>query len=153
MSEIICHDLAKLEEPHLFSEEARLVNKGVPSKALTSIVLKAFALPSSSTIYSSSKAYLMPAGTCSKGDVACLRGHTGDQLQVCQVWMHVEVNHIAHSLVSMWELIEIDTSGFFAVAQKKDDAIFVLTSSLACTMPFCHFENNLYKLIVPLQMK
>ena len=46
MSEIVCHDLAKLKDHLLFSEDARLVNKGTPTKAFKSMVIQAFGLDS-----------------------------------------------------------------------------------------------------------
>lgn len=153
MSEILCHDIAKLRDPLLFSEEARLVTKGRPSKAFKSMVLQAFGLTNVDNIYSCSQAHMKPAGVCNKGDLVFLHGHRGQNLQVCQIWMHVEIDSTMFSLVSKWDLVEMNLHGGFATVRKKDDAIFVSTADLACTTSHCHFEKDLYNVIVPLQVR
>lgn len=153
ISEILCHDLAHLRDPLLFSEEARLVNQGKPTKALCSTVMKAFGLSNGDSIYSCSKAHLDPAGSCTKGDVACLKGYTGPHLQACQIWVNVEVNTVVYTLVSMWELVSLDDQGSSATVRKKQDAIFIKTSEICCCLPFCHFEGDTFKVLVPLQMR
>lgn len=153
MSEILCHDLAISCQTDLFSEEAKLINKGVPSKALKAIILKAFGLPANAPIYSSSQAMLKPAGVCTKGDMACLHGSAGQSFQACHVWVHVEVDSAIYSLVSVWDLLELDSTGCFATMKKQDGAQFVPTESLACTTPYMHYKNDIFKVIVPLQMK
>eukprot|EP00438_Fugacium_kawagutii_P004363 Skav212024 [mRNA] locus=scaffold984:222705:223166:- [translate_table: standard] len=153
MSEVLCHDLATSLQADLFSEEARLINKGTPSKALKATILKAFGMQPDASIYSSSQAMLKPAGVCTKGDMACLHGSIGQRFQACHVWIHVEVDSIVYSLVSVWDLLELDSTGCFATMKKKDGAQFVLTSSLACTTAYMHYQNDMFKVIVPLQMK
>ena len=153
MSEIVCHDLAKLKVHLLFSEDARLVNKGTPTKAFKSMVIQAFGLDSGATIYSCSKAHMQPAGVCTKGDVAFLQKQPGEQLQVCNIWMHVEVNNTVYSWVSMWRVIEICQLGWFAIAKKSKDAEFIATRTLACCTPYMSYEGDTFKVLVPLQMR
>ena len=153
MSEIVCHDLAKLKGHLLFSEDARLVNKGTPTKAFKSMVIQAFGLDSGATIYSCSKAHVQPAGVCTKGDVAFLQKQPGEQLQVCNIWMHVEVKNTVYSLVSMWRVIEICQLGWLAIVKKSKDAEFIATRTLACCTSYMSYEGDTFKVLVPLQMR
>ena len=153
MSEIVCHDLAKLKDHLLFSEASRLVSKGIPTKAFKSMVMQAFGLDTGATIYSCSKAHMQPAGVCTKGDVAFLQKQPGEQLQVCNVWMHVEVNNIVYSLVSMWRVIEICELGWFAIVKKSKDAEFIETRTLACCSSYMSYEEDTFRVLVPLQMR
>ena len=153
MSEIICHDLAKVKDPVLFREDARLASQGLPSRAFKALVIEAFGLAEDAIAHSCSQAYLQPAGFCTKGDVAFLRKLPGHQLQVCNVWMHVEVNSQVFSLVSMWDVLEVCDLHWYATVEQKHDAEFIPTKDLACCPPYMNYEGKTFRVLVPLQMR
>lgn len=83
-----------------------------------------------------------PAGLCSKNDVVLLHG---EDLQACQVYLHVEVNEICWSLLGCWKFLEKDSSGCHLM--------FLQTSAIACTVPYMHFRGDIYKVIVPIDRR
>ena len=39
------------------------------------------------------------------------------------------------------------------LVKKTSDAVFLQTSAIACTVPFMHFRDNIYKVIVPIDRR
>ena len=74
LSEVLCHDLSKTADASIFSETARLEHKGKPTKSTQQVVSRFLHPLSSSSIYSCFRAYMEPAGLCSKNDVVLLHG-------------------------------------------------------------------------------
>lgn len=122
--------------------------------ALKALVIEAFGLGEDAIVHSCSQAYLQPAGFCTKGDsdVAFLRKLPGHQLQVCNVWMHVEVNSQVFSLVSMWNVLVICDLHWYATVEQKHDAEFIPTKDLACCSPYMSYEGKKFRVLVPLQI-
>ena len=150
LSEVLCHDLSKTADASIFSETARLEHKGRPTKSTQQVVSRFLHPLSSSSIYSCFRAYMEPAGLCSKNDVVLLHG---EDLQACQVYLHVEVNEICWSLLGCWKFLEKDSSGCHAPFEKTSDAVFLQTSAIACTVPYMHFRGDIYKVIVPIDRR
>ena len=149
-SEILCHDMEKLQDPDAFSESARLVKEGKPSKKLLCFLQKHLNCTQDVEIFSCLQAHMSPAGICSKGDICVFKGKP---LKFCQVWLHVKLDSTILSMVSMWDILEIDECGCHALCKKKDDAMFVETHTIATTTSFMNFKNNLYKVIIPFQWR
>ena len=148
-AEILCHDMEKLQDPHLFSEAARLVRDGTPTKKLLSFLQKHLNLEDMQ-MYSCLQAHMSPAGICTKGDICVLEGKP---LQICQVWLHVRIGLTVLSMVSMWDSLKVDDCGCHALCKKKDDAVFVQTQTLGTTTSYMHFKDSLYKVIIPFKWR
>ena len=69
------------------------------------------------------------------------------------VWMHAEINGMIYSLVSPWELHGIVQLGWYAIVQRKVDAIFLPTKALARTAPYSQHSGDMFRVIIPLQMR
>lgn len=149
LNEVVCHELAQLEELEQFSQACRLVKKSVAPKKLATLVRQVFG-SNIQDIWTCTQVHLSPAGSCQKKDVVVIRGQA---LQVAQVWVHAAFEDQVVSLVSLWETKEYDPHLGFATALKKDEAEFINTHSIICAIPFCNVKDDLYRVLLPVHLR
>ena len=149
LNEIVCHELAQLEELDQFNQACRLVKNSVAPKKLATLVRQAFG-SNIQDIWTCTQVHLSPAGSCQKRDVVVLKGQT---LQVAQVWVHAAFEDQVVSLVSLWDTKEYNPQLGFAQALKKDEAEFINTDSIICAVPFCKVQDELHRVLLPVHLR
>ena len=149
LNEIVCHELAQLEELDQFCQACRLVKKSVAPKKLATLVRQMYG-SNIQDIWTCTQVHLSPAGSCQKKDVIVIRRQT---LQVAQVWVNAAFEDQVASLVSLWETKEYNSQLGFATALKKDQAEFIKTEFSICAVPFYIVEDDLYRVLLPVHMR
>ena len=83
-------------------------------------------------------------GSITKGDVVLLR----PGLEVAEVWSHAEVDGRMLSLVSSWKIVSLDSRS--CICKKEESPLLISTEVLQCAVAFCHLEEDLYRVLIPL---
>ena len=148
--EVICHDLAAIQDPLVFKEGPRLLKNSKVTKKMKAL-LESMGQNVTEDCYSCATAVLHPAGLCHKGDVVLMRGPS--QVNAGQVWIHAFFNGVCMTLMSKWKLISYNASNGFAVFKQEDHAEFVATLDIYASTTWSVHEPTVCKVLVPLAFR
>ena len=150
LAEVICHDLAAIQDPLVFKEGPRLLKNSKVTKKMKAL-LESMGQNVTEDCYSCATAVLHPAGLCHKGDVVLMRGPS--QVNAGQVWIHAFFNGVCMTLMSKWKLISYNASNGFAVFKQEDHAEFVATLDIYASTTWSVHEPTVCKVLVPLAFR
>lgn len=145
LSEMVCHDLELLKHHGLSSEGVKLVEPHQASKKMLQFLADNIEDDISSCLTSLTVS-LVPAGTCSRGDVVLCKDKTA-----AEVWFHCEVNGRCLSLLLFCDLVSYNDDTYQAVWRKQRSPTLVSSELIVC--PMCHrnVSQEVVASLIPLQ--
>ena len=69
------------------------------------------------------------------------------------MWLHVAIGTDVFSMVSNWDLLELDSTGCHGIFVQAEGAHFIETSNLACAAAHMQYKHKQVKVIIPMQKR
>ncbi len=155
--DVLCHELAKLQQPDLFKEGVYLVNSHKASKKSLSFFCEYFEVQiKDSACAVSNVAHLEPDGFAEKGDIVLIRATDADTSPWCaaEVWLHVHFSgQPPMSLISMYKFVSYEEKLYSATWRAQTSPMFVYTHDLLCSTTHKKSPDGLVITLIPLPFR
>eukprot|EP00933_Yihiella_yeosuensis_P004919 TRINITY_DN109326_c0_g1_i1.p1 TRINITY_DN109326_c0_g1~~TRINITY_DN109326_c0_g1_i1.p1 ORF type:complete len:703 (-),score=112.07 TRINITY_DN109326_c0_g1_i1:23-2131(-) len=153
-TQVLCHDLSVLREHGIFDFSVRLCAEQELSAKMKHFIAEQFGFVNLSVCFTSSAAYIKPAGKCIKGDVVLVQNLDGlRQFDAGEVWLHCQVAGTLLTLISMWQLTRYDSKLFFADWQKADNPMWIRTDEILAPTIYTALRNDVVRTLIPLAQR
>ena len=148
--ELLCHDIATLAKPNIFTGGVKLDKNSQASKKATSLLHQCMGR-AAKECFTCVKAHLEPAGTCQRGDIVIIQLQT--DLVPAQVYLHASFDGHIISMVSVWEMVSIEHKDGYAICKEQENTMIISTAHILCAVPACALSNGQHRLLLPLQLR
>ena len=154
LMEVTSHHLGQLSEPDSFRFSVGLVGARAPSKATKQSLARNLSIDCAEQhVLWSNESRFSPLATCKKGDMVLFRSGDGGT-KAGSVQLHLEVEGVAVSLLSLLSLVRAEAgSGYSVWTRGGDDATLVETGCILETVLYSNLANNTVGIILPVEFR
>ena len=154
-SEVLCHQFADLGHPDAFRFDFHLEKPRPASAKLKAMLENELQLQFGAEVVTMSAiAHILPAGVCSKSDVAMVKSAKGsDRYVAVQIWAHAAIDETLVSLVNFLQPLEDLPDLGCAVWRLSTDPKLIATEDILCSVCFCEARAEAIRILLPFQFR
>ena len=155
LKEVICHHFGRLNDPAIFSFDVGLLSPLKPTKRLKTLLAAELGIQCDDQHVMWSKiARYSPLATCSNDDMVLFRSADGGS-KIGRIQMHLAVEGVMVSLVSVFTLVKHDAGCDYAVWSKDADAYghLIETDCIIDSLVYTQLPNDSVGVLVPVEFR
>ena len=148
MSEVVCHQLAKLSDPDLYNFDIGLINPQLAPRALAEMLMAEFVGACPADIKTASTSRISRFAVCGKKDVVLYTNNTSF-CAAGEVWAHVCVLGVNMTIVTEWVCLERDEPTMTAVWQARQEPIYIATEDILAPCAWVVLRDDVVRTFLP----
>ena len=154
ISQVVCHHLNELYKLDTFCFTVGLVRPRPAPRRMREFIVNEFQLDANDTVLTSAESRHSPVGRTHKNDVVLVWGDDMRGFVAAEVWFHAEIaNAEAVTLLSFWQLLNIDRNSGSAEWQTGHDPRIVATDDIITSVTYMHLRQGVEKTLLPSHLR
>ena len=153
LMEVTSHHFGQLSDPNAFSFGVGLVGPKKPTKKLKALLLAGLNIDcGDKDVRWSDTTRFSPMATCRKGDMVLFKAACGG-MKAGKAQLHLEVEGVPVTLVSVFNLVKHDAGCDYAVWSKTADAYLIETDCIIDSLVHMQLSDDSVCIVVPVEFR
>ena len=154
LKEVFCHHVAMLERTSTFDFTVGLLEHRPPPRRLLAFLEAHLALgPLDGRMFVSRESRFSALATCRRGDIIVLYNTAAGELAVGEVLEHLSIDGVPVSLVSMWDMLSVNSDQGVAFCRVRHEPELIETDDIVDVVISTVSGDGLAKILLPCHLR